>query len=308
LTGSCRRAIVRVAVPSLKQTRALLARMWSVPASLSYLQPDLTDAAVAETEQALGVRLPKAYLAALRVQNGGYMRLIRHPSGVEVDCIAGVNGRGAAYPSLPLSDWSAEKATMLEEGLTSPERIDLLVPFCGDGHQYVCFDYRRSGRRREPAITLVDVESFHIDRVIAPSFLALLGALGPDREEPAVGLLTRKNAARVATDVSRALRCTFIDQGTQGHGYRSFVARVGRDRKTLLWIGANQTTRGWVSHPRRYRGQHPEWLGQAVDRYPEHADCGYFVTCSDHGSSAGRRALAALAKLPFETRRIDRLA
>jgi hypothetical protein len=295
---------VRPDVTTAKQTSELLARMWRVPAYLPYVMPDVTDGLVAETEEMLGVRLPKAYLAALRIQNGGSLRHALHRSGVGVGDIAGIDGREGAYPSLPLSTWSDEKSYMRQEGLTSPERIELLVPFSGDGHEYVCFDYRRAGRRREPAIAYIDVESFDVDRVIAPNFLAFVGGLTSE-SRPAIGLVTHKSAARVAAEVGRALRCTFTDQGSNDHGYRSFFARIGRDRRTLLWITANRTTRGFTRQPKRYRGAHPEWLREVVDRHPEHADCGYFVTCSDPESPAGRAALAKLARLPFETRRID---
>jgi cell wall assembly regulator SMI1 len=55
-------------------------RLWKVPVYLPYLQPPLTDAIVKQAESQLGVRLPRAYLDALRIQNGGSLRLDSHPS------------------------------------------------------------------------------------------------------------------------------------------------------------------------------------------------------------------------------------
>lgn len=52
--------------------------VWRVPVYLPYLQPDLTDERVAEAERSLGVKLPEANLALLRVQNGGYLRRSVH--------------------------------------------------------------------------------------------------------------------------------------------------------------------------------------------------------------------------------------
>ena len=48
--------------------------IWQVPAYLPYLQPPLTDAAVAAAEAAIGYKLPPDYLNLLRKQNGGYIR------------------------------------------------------------------------------------------------------------------------------------------------------------------------------------------------------------------------------------------
>lgn len=48
--------------------------IWSVPAYLPYLQPPLTDEAVASAEKELGLQLPIEYLNLLRKQNGGYIR------------------------------------------------------------------------------------------------------------------------------------------------------------------------------------------------------------------------------------------
>jgi hypothetical protein len=44
----------------------------------------------------------------------------------------------------------------------------------------------------------------------------------------------------------------------------------------------------------------PEW----VDRYPEHADCGFFLSCSNFDSRAGKTVVRGLAKLPFPARAI----
>src|SRR5258708_37089151 len=99
---------------------------WRVPVYLPYLQPPLTDMAVAEAEGRLGVRLPLAYVAALRVQNGGYLRRTSHPSGyAPVDCLAGI---GPRFPSLLERDWSEVKQYMHDESITTPARIDELIP------------------------------------------------------------------------------------------------------------------------------------------------------------------------------------
>ena len=97
--------------------------LWSVPA---YLQPPLTDAIIADAEVRLGVRLPRAYLAALRIQNGGYLRARSHPAvPAPVDHVAGI---GPRFPSILRHNWSEIKEYMAEERITTPERIDDLLP------------------------------------------------------------------------------------------------------------------------------------------------------------------------------------
>lgn len=55
-------------------TRATADTIWRVPAYLPYLQPPLTDEAVATAEKQIGYKLPSEYLNLLRKQNGGYIR------------------------------------------------------------------------------------------------------------------------------------------------------------------------------------------------------------------------------------------
>ncbi|MBW8811216.1 MAG: SMI1/KNR4 family protein, partial [Lysobacter sp.] len=55
--------------------------IWSVPAFLPALQPELTDDAIADVETRLGIVLPAALIAVLREQNGGYLRRTLPDSG-----------------------------------------------------------------------------------------------------------------------------------------------------------------------------------------------------------------------------------
>lgn len=273
--------------------------LWRVPVYLPYLQPPLTDAAVAEAESQLEVRLPDAYVAALRIQNGGYLRRSGHPSGrAPVDCLAGI---GPRFPSLLGHDWTAVKERMTENGHTTPARVDELVPFCGDGHYHYCLDYRASGRKREPSVTYIDVECFDVDEVLAPDFATFLHQLQPAGALPVYGLAIHDDAAAVAAAVSKATGHRFEDQGDQDNGYRVFRARLAGNAG-WAWLSANRARRGFV------RKGHPEYkkLGklfpELVDRYPEHADCGFFLSCTHFESHAGKAILEGLARLPFSAR------
>jgi hypothetical protein len=100
--------------------RATADSIWQVPAYLPYLQPPLTDAAVAAAEAEIGYRLPDAYLDLLRRQNGGYIRYSLPESVHSVIC-----GIGPYYPSLTEFDW-----VDCQEQVSFP--LSGLVPFDGE--------------------------------------------------------------------------------------------------------------------------------------------------------------------------------
>jgi len=285
--------------PENETTAQVPERLWRIPVYLPYLQPPLTDAAVKEAETQLGVRLPSAYVAALRIQNGGYLRLGSHPSDhAPVDCLAGI---GARFPSILRADWSDVKEYMADEGFTTPARIDDLVPFCGDGHYHYCFDYRGSGRRGEPCVTYIDVACFNADEVLAPDFATFLHQLRPGDNSLVYGLVTRDKATAVAATLSKATGLRFEDGGDHDNGYRIFRARLPGGA-SWAWLSANRVRRGFVRTSDKEFGELSKLLPESVDRHPEHADCGFFLSCTNFKSEAGEVITRALATLPFPTR------
>ena len=67
---------------------------------------------------------------------------------------------------------------MAQEGITEPRSLEKMVPFTGDGHYYVCFDYNRI-ENGEPTISFVDVELFEPAVKVASSFAQFLSELEP---------------------------------------------------------------------------------------------------------------------------------
>lgn len=272
-----------------------------MPAYLPYVQPALTARAVERAEAKLGVRLPRAYLEALSIQNGGSLRLCTHPSGhPDVEQLAGI---GPRFPSLIKHSWDDLKAYMDEAKVSTPARIDDLIPFHGDGHYYYRLDYRVSGRRREPCVSYVDVEVFDVDVdvVVAPDFGTFLHQLTAPEPATCYGLLTRGKPATVAVMVSKATGLKFHDLGDQDHGYRCFRAKLS-GRSQFAYLSANRVRHGFV------RASHEEYhvlrqrLPERVDRFPDHPDCGYVLSCTSFESKGGRALLRGLAKLPFASR------
>lgn len=116
--------------------------------------PKLTDAAIKRAEKQLGVKLPAPYLNLMRQQNGGKLRLTAikpkqrpprfhtHRAVYEFNEVYGIHSR--QYNNLV-----SQAETAHSEWDVPP----LLIPFDGDGHWWLCLDYRRCGPTGEPCIT-----------------------------------------------------------------------------------------------------------------------------------------------------------
>jgi hypothetical protein len=139
------------------------------------VQPPLTDEAVRDAEELLGVRLPEALLELLRVQNGGTVidersafptteRTSWAPDHVPFDSLMGI---GKTEGSLSLLD----TPYLVEEwGLPSP-----VVLLTGDGHAWVALDYRAGG---EPSVVWLDADD-ESELWLAPDLRTFLDGLVP---------------------------------------------------------------------------------------------------------------------------------
>ena len=147
------------------------------PGEFTILQP-ATIADIAHAEKILRVKLPEAYTRLVAQQNGGYLRFCHLPKQSppaddggffrrtwEIRDIFGLqpgNDRCiTANAELAREEWGLAKG---------------LVPFEGDGHTWLCFDYRKVGPAGEPSITYADVECDREEPVCA-SFQILLDGL-----------------------------------------------------------------------------------------------------------------------------------
>jgi SMI1 / KNR4 family (SUKH-1) len=205
--------------------------IWQVPAYLPYVQPPLTDEAVASAEMEIGFELPSEYLDLLRKQNGGYIRFSL-PEMVH-DTIAGI---GPHFPSLTKFDWEE-----CQEYVSFP--LQGLVPFDGDGHWHLCLDYRPNSQT--PAITHADIECDRESRV-ADSFDDYLDMLRLRVGDEFV-LETVDDVERVKADLASRLGVVFDPPDTWAQGYPMQRARLGtKDDPQWLWISPNTVRRGFV--------------------------------------------------------------
>jgi hypothetical protein len=193
--------------------------IWSVPAYLDYVHPPVTHAAIARAQEQLGVRLPAAYLAVLRQQNGGMLRLTW--PGTVSETLYGI---GDAWPSVTTAQAPAPG----------------LVCFDGDGHWFLCMDYRQTGADQEPEVTLLEPEA-GVDRVLAPDFGSFVEGL---REpEPLARVYGPVNAQRVAEALASVLGAAVKEESGRLLPVPLFRVRLGPT--AACWVTANRVVAGY---------------------------------------------------------------
>ena len=237
--------------------RATADTIWQVPAYLPYLQPPLTDAAVAAAERQIGNKLPAEYLELLRKQNGGYIRLSL-PEMVH-DVIAGI---GPHFPSLTgyeLADCQEYVSYSLKG----------LVPFDGDGHWYLCLDYRKNPD--SPAVSHIDIE-LDLEGEVARSFADYLAMLRIDveDEENEFVLEAVADVEAVKAALATSLGVTFDATDTWAHGYAIHRAKMGTDSDPQwLWLTPNLVPRGFARPDEARYAELKDLMPGNAPRFPE---------------------------------------
>jgi hypothetical protein len=235
---------------------------------LPYLQPALTDDAIASAEEEIGYRLPKEYLDLLRKQNGGYIRYAL-PECVH-NTIAGI---GPHFPRLTRGDWE-----VWQENVSYP--LQGLVPFDGDGHWHLCLDYRQDSRA--PSITHADIECDEESHV-AESFAAYLGLLRVRVDEEFV-LDAVPDIETVKASLSALLGVAFEPPDTWAQGYPVQRARIGTDQyknPLWVWISPNTVPRGFVRKDDRRYSELKDLMPGFAERFPELPVGSYILSASD---------------------------
>jgi hypothetical protein len=264
--------------------KSLVDTIWSVPAYFPYLQPPLTDEAIASAEKKIGYTLPTEFLELLRKQNGGYIRM-----SLPDLCHSMIAGIGPNFPSLTDFDWEE-----CQEYVSYP--LKGLVPFDGDGHWHLCLDYRKNPTN--PSITYIDVECDE-QTAIASSFSEYLALLRLDVGD-AYALEFVSDIETLKSQLSSQLGVEFDPPDSWAHGYPTHRASLGDANKPeWLWLSHNAVPRGFVrnDHP-RYEELKELMTGIAL-RFPELAAECYFLSTTD---SVQAKVLDACAKLKIPLR------
>ena len=138
--------------------------------------PDLVSAMVHEAERRLGLRLPAAYVEALRVVNGGRLQRTRFDTPFptswaedhfEVETLLGVGGPGCI-------DSPVGSAYLIKEWEYPPIGVVFVVCPSG-GHDTVMLDYTRLNADGEPSVAYIDEDRG--PRTVADGFAAFAAAL-----------------------------------------------------------------------------------------------------------------------------------
>ena len=228
--------------------------IWQIPAYLPYVQPPLTEEIVASAEKEIGYKLPTAYLNLLKTQNGGYIRFVL-PEMVHRS-IAGI---GPHYRSLTRFDLDD-----CQEQVSYP--LQGLVPFDGDGHWFLCLDYRRDPDT--PAVTYADIELDRESRV-ADTFADYLALLQLDIGDELV-LDGIADIEAVKSDLSRVLGVVFDPPEAWAHGYPEHRARfASTNEPEWLWLAPNLVPRGFVRPDHSRHDELRDLLPGDAPRCPE---------------------------------------
>ncbi|NME72109.1 SMI1/KNR4 family protein [Flammeovirga aprica] len=239
-----------------------LESIWQKPIYLSYLQPKLTDEIIEGAEQKLGYKLPNEFIELLKVQNGGYIR-----KNLEESVNDKIYGIGPYFPSITDVDWEEYKDWVSFE-------LEGLIPFDGDGHWYICLDYRNN--KSTPEITYVDTECDNQEKV-ADSFSDYLSqlTLGVDDE---LVISTNDTISEISNQLESILNIRFEEPDSFAHGYDEYRSKLD---SSWIWLSPNLVPKGFV---RKNEDRYEELVklseGKAT-RFPEIPETSLLISFSE---------------------------
>jgi hypothetical protein len=152
-------------------------------AAREYTGEPPTDAEVAEVEQRLGYKLPRAYLDLARKQNGGMPRRTYHRTATATSwaedhvALTGIYSIGGSRPCSLLGKFGSR--FWIDHWSYPP--IGVYFADCPSaGHDMFCLDYRACGPSGEPSVVHIDQEAGYRITFVAPSFEAFISGLEDD--------------------------------------------------------------------------------------------------------------------------------
>jgi hypothetical protein len=224
--------------------------LWQKPAYLPYLQPVLTNEILAAAEAQMGYTLPAELVALLRIQNGGYIRYRLPESPHEI-----INGIGPRFPSLNHFDWEEEQEYV-------SFALMGLVPLDGDGHWYLCLDYRSD--KDNPAVSYIDVECDE-EQIVAPNFAAYLKMLVPEVNGELV-IQTDESIEVVARQMETILGTDFEGPDYFNQGYAIYRSRY---KESWVWLTPNTVPAGFIREGETCEDAFMDMVHQTALRYGE---------------------------------------
>jgi hypothetical protein len=197
-------------------------------------------------------------------------------------------GIGSRYPSITLDEaWWRPKNRSPDAW--SPPLPELLIPFDGDGHWDMGFDYRKRGPVGEPAVTFVDCEGEREDS-IADSFVEYLAGWVDEVAETETRIYGDVNPESVVRQLSRQMGVSeaTVEVDDFSYGYPTWrIALPGQSE--WCWCSPNRLPAGF-----RREGKQVIVTDQTAFRIPDDPDCVVLLGCTESSKGAIRAALVAL--------------
>lgn len=242
-----------------------LESIWEKPIYLPYLQPILTEEIIEDAEQKLGYKLPKELIKLLKVQNGGYIR-----KTLEELLNEQIYGIGPYFPSLTDVDWHDYKDWVSFE-------LEGLIPFDGDGHWYICLDYRNN--KFSPEITYIDTECDNQEK-IADSFSDYLSQLTLAVDDELV-IRTDQTIEEFVNRLEKILNIKFEEPNNFASGYDQYRSQLN---DTWIWLSSNLVPNGFVRKDEdRYNELVKLSEGETL-RFPEIPATSLLISFSDENT------------------------
>ncbi len=152
-------------------------------AKKDYIDAPLTPTRLARVEKALGYKLPKAYVALMKHQNGGIPRNGNHRTKKRTSwakdhvAVSGIFSIGNRKPSSLCGGCGSQ--FWVDEWGYPP--IGVYFADCPSaGHDMLCLDYRKCGPKGEPQVVHVDQERDYKITFVAKDFASFVRGLEPD--------------------------------------------------------------------------------------------------------------------------------
>ncbi|UIR57340.1 SMI1/KNR4 family protein [Sphingobacterium sp. SRCM116780] len=120
------------------------------------------------------------------------------------------------------------------------------MPIDGDGHWYICLDYRKD--KQQPKVSWIDVECDNQED-IADSFAAFLALLELDVENELV-IETESSIEDVSKQIEAVLQIKFDEPDYFNSGYANYRSKY---KDSWIWLTPNKVPQGFVrENDKRY--------------------------------------------------------
>ncbi len=120
--------------------------------------------------------------------------------------------------------------------------LEGLIPFDGDGHWFICLDYRKN--KEEPEITYIDVECDN-EYLVEKNFEQYLSKLKYcDNKIDYFVIRTNKSMNDIKNLIENIFNTKFDSPNNYAFGYYVYTAELKKD--DYLSLSANSTTKGFV--------------------------------------------------------------